>query len=300
MLNLLKRTITKSWRIIASPKIVKLHPLFPSKLYLKCKFRADLDCKLDLKHPQTYNEKLQWLKLNDYQPHYTQMVDKYEAKKYVADRIGEEYIIKTLGIWDSFNDIDFEKLPEQFVLKCTHDSCSNVICKNKENFSKEEAARKIQSCLSRNFYYSGRELPYKNVKRRIIAEEYLEDDRYHELRDYKFFTFGGVPKVVHIVSNRQNANEETYGDFFDMEYNHLALKMGHENAPVIPEQPIHFEKMKELTAVLAEGTRHLRVDFYEVNGKVYFGELTFYQDSGFGDIQPPEWNKTLGSWIDLS
>ena len=127
----------------------------------------------------------------------------------------------------------------------------------------------------------------------------MEDSEFHELRDYKFFTFGGVPKLVHIVSNRQNPDEETYGDFFDMDYNHLDLTIGHINAPTPPQRPKNFEKMKAFAAQLSEGTRHLRVDFYEVDGQLCFGELTFFHDSGFGDIQPPAWNDVMGSWISL-
>ena len=227
------------------------------------------------------------------------MVDKAKAKEYVGNIIGEEHIVKVYGIWGRFEDIDFSALPNQFVLKCTHDSAGLVICKDKTRLDLKSARKKLNKCLKRNFYYSGREWPYKNVLPQIIAEEYLEDSTCKELRDYKFFTFHGHPQIVHIVSNRGNSNEETYGDFFDMDYNHLDLTMGHPNAPCCPEMPRNFEKMKEFAAILAEGTIHLRVDFYEVDGHLYFGELTFYQDSGFADIQPERWNKILGDWINI-
>lgn len=262
-------------------------------------YRSFTDKKLNLKNPVGFNEKLQWLKLYDRKPIYTEMVDKYAAKQFVADRIGEEYIIKTLGVWDKFEDIEFEALPDSFVLKCTHDSAGLVICTDKSKFDYEAAKNKLNSCLKRNFYYSGREWQYKNVVPRIIAEEYMEDSNLGELRDYKFFTFGAEPKIVHIVSNRNNSEEPTYGDFYDMEYKHLDLTMGHDNAPYPIEKPENFEKMKELARVLSAGTRHLRVDFYEVNKKLYFGELTFYQDSGVADIVPGEWDAILGSWIKL-
>lgn len=273
--------------------------ILPDSFYLKLLYFRNKGCKLNLRSPDNFNEKLQWLKLHERKNRYSQMVDKYAAKKYIAEQVGEEYIIPTYGVWDSFSDIDFTQLPDQFVLKCTHDSAGLVICRNKKTLDYQTSRMKLESCLKRNFYYNGREWPYKNVRPRIIAEKYMEDTKLHELRDYKFFTFGGVPRIVHIVSNRQNANEETYGDFFDMEYNHLDLTMGHNNAPVLPEKPKNFEKMKEFASKLSEDTKHLRVDFYEVDGQLYFGELTFFQDSGFADIQPPEWNDILGSWISL-
>lgn len=273
--------------------------ILPDSFYLKLLYFRNKGCKLNLRSPDNFNEKLQWLKLHERKNRYSQMVDKYAAKEYIAEQVGEEYIIPTYGVWDSFSDIDFTQLPDQFVLKCTHDSAGLVICRNKKTLDYQTSRMKLESCLKRNFYYNGREWPYKNVRPRIIAEKYMEDTKLHELRDYKFFTFGGVPRIVHIVSNRQNANEETYGDFFDMEYNHLDLTMGHNNAPVLPEKPKNFEKMKEFASKLSEDTKHLRVDFYEVDGQLYFGELTFFQDSGFADIQPPEWNDILGSWISL-
>lgn len=273
--------------------------ILPDGIYLRMLYYRNMGCRLRLNSPVNYNEKLQWLKLHDRKSHYSCMVDKYAAKAYISGQVGEEYIVPTYGVWDSFADIDFDKLPDQFVLKCTHDSAGFVICHDKDRLDFEAVRRKLERCLKRNFYYTGREWPYKNVKPRIIAEKYMEDAELHELRDYKFFTFGGVPKIVHIVSNRQNQEEETYGDFFDMEYRHLDLTMGHNNAPVPPQKPKNFERMKEFAAKLSEGTRHLRVDFYEVNGHLYFGELTFFQDCGFADIQPPEWNEILGRWIEL-
>lgn len=295
-----KLFIKEPYRIFFTKPLYGITKLFPDGLYLKWMYKSNIGKKLDLNNPKGFNEKLQWLKINDRSHSYIKMVDKYEAKKYVADKIGEEYIIRTYGVWDRFDDIDFDSLPDSFVLKCTHDSAGLVICKDKKCFDKIKAKIKLEKCLKRNFYYSGREWPYKNVKPRIIAEEYMEDTVLHELRDYKFFTFNGVPKVMHLVSNRQNEKEETYGDFFDMEYNHLDLTMGHINAPVIPEKPKNFDLMIKFAEILSEGTAHLRVDFYEVSGHLYFGELTFYQDSGFADIKPGIWDRTLGDWIELS
>ena len=296
---ILFEAIKKPWKIISSRRIPMLSNMLSDKLYLSCFYRAALNKKINFDNPRSYNEKLQWLKIHDRESRYQCMVDKYEAKKFVGKRIGEEHIIKTYGVWEKFEEIDFDALPDKFVLKCTHDSAGYVICKAKENFDFDGARKKITKCLTRNFYYVGREWPYKSIKPRVIAEEYMEDHTLHELRDYKFFTFDGVPKVMHIVSNRQNSNEETYGDFFDMDYQHLDLTMGHPNAPQCPEMPKNFEKMKKFASVLAKDTIHLRVDFYEVDGQLYFGELTFYQDSGIANIQPEGWNDILGDWINL-
>ena len=293
------RVIKEPWRLLSHQKLKWITWMVPDHLYLKSFYRTFTNQKLNLKTPALYNEKLQWLKLHDRNPAYTEMVDKLAVKAYVTKIIGAEYVIPTLTVSENFDDIDFAALPEQFVIKCNHDSAGLAICTDKQAFDREAARQKITRCLKRNFFYSGREGPYKNVKPKILVEKYMEDKALGELRDYKFFTFGGVPKVVHIVSNRQNHDEETYGDFFDMDYNHLDLTMGHNNAPVPPEKPKNFEKMKVFAEKLSEGTRHLRVDFYEVDGQLYFGELTFYQDSGFADIQPPEWNDILGSWISL-
>ena len=198
--------------------------------------------KLNLKDPKTFNEKLQWLKLYDRNPKYTQMVDKHEVKNYVASRIGSEYIIPTLGVWDKFEDIDFDSLPNQFVLKCTHDSGGLVICKNKSDLDIDATKRKINKCLKKNYYWHGREWPYKNLRPRIIAEQYMEDTSTKELRDYKFFCFDGEVKALFIASDRQVKGEETKFDFFDMEYNHLPFTNGHPNARVMPEKPKGFEK----------------------------------------------------------
>lgn len=266
--------------------------------FLKYKYKLVFGHKLNLENPQTFNEKLQWLKLYDRKPIYTTMVDKYAVKKYVADRIGEEYVIPTLGVWDSFDDIDFENLPNQFVLKCTHDSGGLVICRDKDSFDKKEAKRKIRKCLKRNYYWSGREWPYKDVPRKIIAEKYMEDSKTGELRDYKFFCFNGEPKALFIATDRQS-DRETCFDFFDIEYNHLPIINGHPNAQTIPQKPENYVEMIKLAKILSADIAHVRIDFYEVNGRVYFGEITFFQNSGFVPIEPKEWDEKLGDWIEL-
>lgn len=269
------------------------------KKYLEVSYRISMRKKLNLDNPETFTEKLQWLKLYDRKPEYTLMVDKFEAKEYVRRTIGDGYIIPTLGIWDEFDDIDFGKLPSQFVLKCTHDSGGLVICRDKSKFNISRAKRIIQRCMRNNYYWGSREWPYKNVKPRIIAEKYMEDKNTGELRDYKFFAFNGVVKALFVASDRQKKDEETKFDFFDENYNHLPLTNGHPNSIELPPRPDNFEKMKAIASMLSKGIPHVRVDLYEVNGEIFFGELTFSHWSGMTPFNPEKWDYEFGKWIDL-
>ncbi len=271
----------------------------PDKLYLKWLFRVRVGYKLDLNNPKTFNEKLQWLKLYNRKPEYTQMVDKVEAKKYVENLIGEEYIIPTLGVYNSVDEIDFDKLPNQFVLKCTHDSGGVVICSDKNKLNIIAAKKKLRQGLRCHYYYQNREYPYKNVKPRIIAEKYMVDESGYELKDYKFFCFNGEPKALFIATDRGSATEETKFDFFDMDFKHLPFTNGHPNSTKPINKPIGFDKMKELAAKLSQGEPHLRVDFYDINGQIYFGELTFFHWSGMMAFEPEEWDYKFGEWIKL-
>ena len=267
--------------------------------YIKLRYYAVFGRMPDLKNPKTFNEKLQWLKLHDRKPIYSTMVDKYEAKKYVASIIGDKYIIPTLGLWEKFDDIDFDSLPEQFVLKCTHDSGGLAICKDKSTFDRQKAKKKIEESLKQKFFYFGREWPYKDVKPRIIAEKYMEDKETGELSDYKFFTFDGEAKALFIATERQVVGEDVKFDFYDMDFKHLDFRQGHENAKIYPKKPKTFEAMKELAEKLSKGIPHVRVDFYEVNGETYFGELTFAHFSGFVPFNPSEWDTTFGEWLKI-
>ena len=271
----------------------------PDAMYLRIKYYCRMGKKLNLKNPRTFNEKLQWLKLYGRRLIDTTLSDKYAVKEYIAKTIGNQYVIPLLGVWDKFEDIDFDKLPNQFVLKCTHDSGGVVICKNKDTFNVESAKKIIKRGMSHNFYVFSREKAYRDIPRRIIAEEYREDTKTGELRDYKFFCFDGVPKALFIASDRQMKGEETKFDFFDMEYNHLPFTNGHPNAKVLPEKPVCFDEMKTLAAKLSKGIPHVRVDFYEVDGQVYFGEMTYSHWGGMTPFEPEEWDYIMGSWINL-
>ncbi len=276
--------------------IKKLLKLLPDYIFLQIKYRYKFNKKLDLKKPQTFNEKLQWLKLYDRNPEYTKMVDKYEAKKYVANIIGEEYIIPTLGVYDKFEDINFATLPNQFVIKCTHDSGGLIICKDKTKLNIKEARKKINKSLKRNYFYTGREWPYKNVKPRIIAEQYMVDESGTELKDYKFFCFNGEPKLLFVAKDRPYATKFNY---YDMDFKKLPFKQHYENFNDYIEKPKGFEKMVELSKKLSKDIPHVRVDFYDINGKVYFGELTFYHFSGFEKFEPEKWDRKLGDMLKL-
>lgn len=268
------------------------------KLYLKIFYRQIFNERLNLDNPQTFNEKLQWLKLYDRKPIYVIMVDKYEVKKYVSNIIGDEYIIPTLGIWDNFDDIEFDKLPEQFVLKCTHDSGGIVICKDKKNLNIKEAKRKIEKSLKRNYYYYTREWPYKNVKPRIIAEKFISDDSKEELLDYKIMCFNGKAEYSFVCSERHSNGLKI--DFYDLNWKKMPFKRHYPNSDRKLEKPLNYNLMIELAERLSQNTTFLRVDFYEVNGKTYFGELTFFPGSGFEEFSPKEWDRKLGELIDLS
>ena len=267
-------------------------------LYLKLKYGVLMKKRLNLKNPITFNEKLQWLKLHDRNPLYINMVDKYEAKRYVAHRIGEEYIIPNYGVWDSFDQINFDSLPDSFVLKCTHDSGGLVIVKDKSTFDRAQAREKINQCLKRNFYYSGREWPYKNVKPRIIAEAYMTEGD-GELADYKVHNFNGEPKFILVCRDRFRESGLTE-DFFSEKWEHLPVKRpGTPNAAQPIPKPEELDQILELSRKLAEQIPFVRTDFYIIDHRIYFGEITFFPATGMTPFEPARWDKIFGDWLEL-
>lgn len=273
----------------------------PDKEFLKLCYRFKMGKKLNLKNPQTFSEKIQWLKLYNRRPEYTMMVDKYKVKDYVANIIGEQYIIPTIGVWDRPDDIEWDKLPNQFVLKSTNagGNCGVIICKDKSVFDKESAINKLNAGMSLNLYKISREWPYKNVKPRVIAEEYMEDSVTKELSDFKFFCFDGKVKALFVGTERQKPGEDVKFDFYDENYNHLPFKQGHEHAAVEPAKPRSFELMKIIASKLSKGLPHVRIDLYEVDGKPYFGEMTFFHFAGTTPFEPEEWDYKFGEWLTL-
>lgn len=270
----------------------------PDKIHIKLQFYNNIGYKLNLKNPQTFNEKLQWLKLYDRKKEYIKMVDKYEVKEYVSKIIGEEYIIPTIGIYDNFDEINIDQLPNQFVMKCTHDSGSTIVCKDKIKFNIKAAREKINKSLMTNYYRNWREWQYKNIKPRIIIEKYMEDSVTKELRDYKFFCFNGKVKVFKIDFDRFINHKANYYN-----RNKKLLRFGEIICP--PDfnkklkMPHNIDKMIEFAEKLSKDIPFIRVDFYEMNKKIYFGELTFFPAAGIGKFKPEEWDYKLGKYLVL-
>lgn len=270
----------------------------PDELYLKILFKANMGYALNLKTPQTFNEKLQWIKLHDRKEEYVKMVDKAAVKEYVASIIGPQYIIPTICVLEKFDDIDFSVLPNRFVMKCTHDSHTVIICKDKKSFDIKKVRSTIEHGLKTNYYLNAREWPYKHVKPRIIVEEYIDSEE-TGLHDYKFYCFNGEPKVLCVTSDRDSKTGLKI-DYYDMEKNRLQIKSGtYENSTTVHRFPNKYEDMVEISRKLSHGIPHVRVDLYCVNDTVYFGELTFFDSAGFAPLNPPEWDETWGSWIQL-
>lgn len=267
------------------------------KAFLKMKYKLIFNKSLDLKNPTSYNEKLQWLKLYNRDDRYTVMVDKYASKKYVEEKVGVDYVVRCVGgPWSTFDEINFNELPERFVLKTNHDSGGVVLCKDKKSFDKEKAKIFLQKQLSKNYFWSGREWPYKNIKPCIFAEEFLDDSSGDAIYDYKFFCFNGTPQIMYLSRDKSSTPRT---DFFDMDYNHLDMQMRDPNSEVLPDKPERFEEMKSLATILSKGIPHVRVDFYSVGNKLYVGELTFFHCGGFVSVKPDHWNTTMGELIKL-
>ena len=270
----------------------------PDDLALKIMYKNIFLKDLDLENPQTFNEKLQWLKLYNRKPEYAKMVDKYEAKKYVASIIGEEHIIPTYGVWKRFDDIDFNELPNQFVLKCTHGSGDVVVCKDKSQLDMVSAKIKLEKSLKTDYYKIGREWPYKKVEPQIIAEQFMQNST-GTLNDYKFMCFNGNVKCSFVCSGRFT-DRGLHVTFFDREWNVLPFERDHPHEKSGLPKPEKYEDMLRLAEKLSEKLPFARIDFYEIDGLIYFGEITFFPGGGFEAFQPEEWDYTLGSWIELS
>lgn len=272
--------------------------LLPDRLYIKIKFRLVTGYKLNLDNPQSFNEKLQWLKFNDIHREYSTMVDKASAKNYVALKVGVKYIIPTYGVYDSVYEIDWASLPNQFVLKSTGDSGGVVVCKDKERLNVQRTIKNLKARAKKSYYVYNKEYPYKYIKPRYIAEAYLTDESGYELKDYKFFCFNGVPRFVQIDFDRYISHKR---NVYDANWNLLDLQIkfpkGHER---VFEKPANYEEMLHVASKLSEGIPHVRIDLYNVNGKIYFGEMTFFHGSGMESFIPVEWDYKFGKYINLN
>ncbi len=280
-------------------KLLKIiSPLLSDQMYLKLIFPLNTGYKLNLERPTSFNEKMQWLKLNDRKPVYVKMVDKYEAKRYVASIIGDNYIIPTLAVYNTVEEIDFNALPNQFVLKCTHDSGGIVICKDKSSLDVKHAQWILRKGLKTNYFYQNREWPYKNVKPRIIAEQYMKDESGWQLKDYKIFCFNGEPKFIEVDYDRYVDHKL---NVYDLNWNFIDFYMTSPNDKNVNiKKPAKLEEMLDIAKKLSVGLKFVRVDLYSINENIYFGELTHYPGSGFIDFHPKEYDKKLGEMLSLT
>ena len=272
----------------------------PDRVFLKLAYRGETGKKLNLKKPVLFNEKLQWIKLYDRRPEYTTYVDKYVVREHVRQTIGEEYLIPLeAGPFNSPEEIPWNELPEQFVIKCTHGSSTNIVCKDRNTLDVGKCTTLLNQWLKKSWFWLGREWPYKNVPPRIIVEKYMVDDSGYELKDYKFYCFNGEAKLLMIASDRLTGKQKHF-DYYDREGQVQNIVWGDvPNSPVPQPLPPKFEEMLAVAGKLSKGIPHVRVDLYLISGKIYFGEMTFFDASGFDTIEPEEWNVKLGSWIQL-
>ncbi|MCH8563291.1 hypothetical protein LTI14_08705 [Nesterenkonia sp. YGD6] len=277
--------------------IKRLLRFVPDQPYIQLYYFAKFRKFANLRKPSTFNEKLQWMKINYRVPEYFDLVDKYEVKRRVADVIGEAHIIPTLAVYDTQDDIDFDALPDAFVLKCTHDSEGVVVVEDKSRIDRPEIRKGLKRALSQNFYHIGREPHYRDLQPRIIAEPFLVDDSSGQLIDYKFFCFGGHVKAVLLASERRTGDVQF--DYFDETFSAIDHIQSPSNLASPPPKPQRYADMLRMARDLSRGHPHVRVDLYEVNGKVYFGELTFYPVSGFVSFSTPEWDRVWGDWLTL-
>lgn len=282
-------------------KIMYSLSFLPDKLYLQLFYFSRTGKFINFKNPKGFNEKLQWLKVNEKKLEYGQLVDKLAVREHITKVLGEEYLFPLLGVWESFDDIDFNLLPEQFVLKCNHDSGSTKVIKDKSALTQADfdGMKEFYSHrLNRDFYYAGREYPYKGIKPYIIAEKLMIDENNPEksIEDYKFFCFDGKPEIMFVATDR---NIDVKFDFFDMDFNRLDIENIHPQSGKEIQKPVMFDEMKKIAEELSQGFKHVRIDLYELNGKIYFGEYTFFHGGGFVLMKPAEWEEKLGDLIKL-
>ncbi len=292
------KTISRSPKVVIKKVWRLFEPITSDSLYLKISFWLNVGYWPNFNYPKTFNEKLQWLKLYDKHPEYTKMVDKIDAKDYVKTIIGEKYIIPTIGIWKSVNDIDWDKLPNQFVIKAAHDSGGVVVCKDKSKLNIERAKDTLRGAGKKDYTKYNKEYPYYNVRHRFIAEQYMEDESGYELKDYKFFCFNGKVKCMKVDFGRFTEHRANY---YDVNMN--ILNFGESHFPPNPNikipKPKNFDLMISIAEKLSNGIPFIRVDLYNIKGNIYFGELTFFPASGMGKFTSIEWDYKLGNYLQL-
>lgn len=300
----IKKALKKP-RIILS-RIVMLEQisrLIPDKSYLKMVYYLRTGQKLDLDYPQTFNEKIQWLKLHNSSDLCSQAVDKFLVRNIVEERIGNDYLIPLIGTWERSEDIEFDRLPNEFVLKCNHDSGSVIVCRDKSKLDISKVKQRLSKALQKHYFWVGREYPYKKVRPRIICEKLMQDNNSPDLVDYKFFCFNGEPKILFYASERFTSSDGiTRFDFYDMDFHHLDIsREGHPHSTNKPNISMDiFDKMKFICRTLSKDFPFVRVDLYLINNRIYFGELTFHPGGGFVNFVPEKWNSIFGKWINIA
>lgn len=304
----LKKVLTdRDYRMIRLAKAGAFN-FMSDRNYIMTQYQVRMQRKLNLDDPQLFSEKLQWLKLNDHNPLYTQLVDKYRVREYIAEKVGQEYLIPLLGVWDDPDEIDFDALPDQFVLKCNHNSGTGMyICRDKSQLDQDAVRKNLRKGMRENFYKRCREWPYKGVTRKIIAEKLMAqstDTRFEKgLDDYRFYCFHGEPRLIYVYQSSGLKYDNKPGiascDIFDTHWERMPFRQKSPNAPVSPLPPANLDKMLEISRCLSQEKIFMRVDFYEVDGQLYVGELTLYPGGGFAPFYPAEWDQTIGTWLNL-
>jgi len=287
--------IRKIKKLIGKERMMRLLnclKFIPDKPYLKLEYRFLTGKKLNPDNLVTYNEKLQYLKLYDRKTVYTQMVDKLGMRDFVREKIGDGCTVPLVGVWEKPSDIDFDKLPDSFVLKCNHDSKGLIICRDKKDLDRKQAVRTLSKSMKRNMFWAAREWPYKNVKPRVFAEELLGD-----ITEYQVLCFNGKPRLMYLMSEDKEGHLTE--DFFDTDFKPVDLSLGYGKTSEKIERPACLEKMLEIASVLSKDCPHLRVDFLYSGNHLYVGELTFFNDAGFAPVKPESMNRTMGEWIEL-
>lgn len=305
----LKKVLTdRDYRMIRLAKAGAYNHL-SDRDYLTMQYRVRMHRELNLDDPQLFSEKLQWLKLHDHNPLYTQLVDKYRVRGYIAEKLGEEYLIPLLGVWDDPDDIDFNALPDQFVLKCNHNSGTGMcLCRDKSKLDYNAVRKNLRKGLRENFYMRCREWPYRDVPRKIIAEKLMaqaSDVRFEKgLDDYRFYCFHGQPRLIYVYQSGGLTTGNKPGisscDIFGVDWTHMPFRQKSPNAPTPPEAPVHLEQMLEISRRLSADHVFMRVDFYEIDGRLYVGELTLYPGGGFAPFYPAQWDHEIGEWLTLA
>lgn len=297
----MKKNMISLGRRYLAALIARIGKNIPDDIYLKIRFYLEMEQKLDLNNPQTFNEKINWLKIYYKNPLLPSLADKSLVKDYVNKIIGSKYIIPTYGVWNSFDDIDFTSLPNQFVLKSTNGGGGNgvIVCDNKLTFDKVKAKMKLEKSMKTDWSIQ-REWVYNNISPRIIAEKYMSNNDGSELVDYKFLCFNGEPRLLFLASDRYKKGEKLKFDWYDMDLNHLPIQsVGYPNSNKIITMFPQFEEMKMIATKLSSGLPHVRVDLYMIDGNIYFGELTFFHDGGLVQLNPREWDYRIGNWLKL-